>query len=82
MARRYEIYSAFSSAICYETPRGQTVRASDFVRELASFNHHWTLEEASEWIGRYQLSFRLYAEHPGGDKEFFLMNMGRVQRGG
>nr|WP_314424739.1 DNA polymerase V [uncultured Erwinia sp.] len=74
MARRNDIPAAFRLSIVHQPSGGRTVSTEDFVRELAKFNHIWTLKEANRWIEHYQCSFRDISTEEGERRKFVLFN--------
>ncbi|MBF7954584.1 hypothetical protein [Rahnella victoriana] len=79
MPRYSDIKGAFIKSITLDPKRGQIVTTVRFVEELGKVNHHWTLQQANEWIEHYQSYFRDYSDHERGDKRYFLQNMGYVR---
>jgi len=79
MPRYSDIKVAFIKSITLDPKRGQIVTTVRFVEELGKVNHHWTLQQANEWIEHYQSYFRDYSDHAGEDKRYFLQNMGYVR---
>lgn len=78
MARYSDIGVAFSRAVKQEPNGRQVVASVDFVRELETLNHHWSLSQANAWIERYQTYFRDYTPHEGEDRCYFMIGMGRI----
>lgn len=78
MAKYSDIKSAFCQSITQDPRKGRVVTSVRFVQELEKVNYFWSLQEANDWIERYQTCFRDYTDHHGDDKCYFLMNMGYV----
>lgn len=79
MARVYEIKSAFSQAV-YRSPKGYLcVKTSDFVRQLAAVNWHFTRADANAWIEREQPEFLDKTTTDTDDRFWILRNMGRIR---
>lgn len=74
MPRYYEIPIAFRNSIVHEPGGRRIVRTTDFVRELAALNHHWSLKEANRWIEHYQCSFKDVSTEEGERRTFQLFS--------
>lgn len=74
MPRYYEIPIAFRNSIVHELGGRRIVRTTDFVRELAALNHHWSLKEANRWIEHYQCSFKDVSTEEGERRTFQLFS--------
>ena len=78
MPRKSDINSAFHAAI-QRNPKGyRYLRTSDFIRELAERNWHFSELDANKWIERYQHGFCDKTDTETDDRYWILRNMGRV----
>ncbi|AXF65219.1 hypothetical protein [Leclercia sp. W17] len=78
MPRQSDINSAFHAAIQLNPKGYRCLRSSDFIRELASVHHHFTLADANEWIELYQTGFVDKTPDDSENRFWILRNMGQV----
>ncbi|HCD2002277.1 TPA: DNA polymerase V [Citrobacter farmeri] len=74
MPRRYDIESAFQSAVVIEPSGRRTVKAVDFVRELKKVNWDFSLRDANAWIEASISTFKDISPTEGEDRLFMLFN--------
>ncbi|MEH0065534.1 hypothetical protein V6231_03485 [Escherichia coli] len=78
MPRRNDIHAAFVAAIQLNPKGYQCLKTSDFIRELAKANWHFTLADANKWIEQYQGFFVDKTPDDSENRYWILRNMGRV----
>lgn len=74
MPRRYDIETAFRSAVVVERSGRRTLRTVDFVRELKRVNWHFSLREANAWIESSVSTFKDISPTEGEKRLFMLYN--------
>lgn len=74
MPRRYDIESAFRSAVVVEPSGRRTLRTVDFVRALKKVNWHFSLRDANAWIEASVSTFKDISTTEGEDRLFMLYN--------
>lgn len=79
MARQSDIKAAFCAAVQLNPKGYQCLRTSDFVRQLAIVNWHFTRADANTWIEREQPEFVDKTETETDDRYWILRNMGGIR---
>jgi len=78
MPRKSDINAAFTAAIQLNPKGYQCLRTEDFIRELRVRNWHFTLDDANDWIERYQEFFVDKTPDDSQNRLWMMRNMGRV----
>lgn len=79
MARTSDIKAAFCAAVQLNPKGYRYLRTSDFIRNLAAVNWHFTRADANAWIEREQPEFVDKTTIETDDRYWILRNMGRVR---
>ena len=74
MPRRYDIETAFRSAVVVEPSGRRTLRTVDFVRELKKVNWDFSLRDANAWIEASVSTFKDISPTEGEERLFMLYN--------
>ena len=79
MPRLPDIHAAFVAAVQLNPKGYRCLHTKDFVGTLRERNWHFTLNDANQWIERYQPDFADKTTEPTDNRYWILRNMGIVR---